>query len=226
VSVYTVFDKGNPARYTTALFWTLFGLTFMAPIIHLPDTVVGAFLVVMALLSGFKQIRVGSAKESSVEYRAAERDKWGNKLFIPILDHTHCNVCGCSVYKVRCFDGIGAGILINGQLFQGDDGSAGEIGHVKVRGNDLPCRCGQVGCLETIASGQAVVKKFQILSHSTQPISLKDIEQKFMTGDPIARQVVLEAGSALGESIGFLVGTLNIREIILTGDMAHFGELG
>lgn len=120
--------------------------------------------------------------------------------------------------------GIGAGILINGQLFQGDDGSAGEIGHVKVRGNDLPCRCGQVGCLETIASGQAVVKKFQILSHSTEPISLKDIEQKFMTGDPIARQVVLEAGSALGESIGFLVGTLNIREIILTGDMAHFGE--
>jgi len=45
-----------------------------------------------------------------------------------------------------------------------------------------------------------------------------------MAGDPIARQVVLEAGSALGESIGFLVGTLNIREIILTGDMAHFGE--
>jgi len=85
VSVYAVFDKGNPARYTTALFWTLFGLTFMAPIIHLPDTVVGAFLVVMALLSGFKQIRVGSAKESSVEYRTAERDKWGNRLFIPIL---------------------------------------------------------------------------------------------------------------------------------------------
>jgi len=84
VSVYTV----------SALFWTLFGLTFMAPIIHLPDTVVGAFLVVMALLSGFKQIRVGSAKESSLEYRTAERDKWGNKLFIPIL----------------IFDGIGAGI--------------------------------------------------------------------------------------------------------------------
>jgi len=39
----------------------------------------------MALLSGFKQIRVGSAKESSVEYRTAQRDKWGNKLFIPIL---------------------------------------------------------------------------------------------------------------------------------------------
>ncbi len=85
VSLYTVFDKGNPARYTTALFWTLFGLTFMAPIIHLPDTVVGAFLVVMALLSGFKQIKMGSVKESKMEYRTAERDKWGNRLFIPIL---------------------------------------------------------------------------------------------------------------------------------------------
>ena len=85
ISVYTLTDKGNSARYTTALFWTLFGLTFMAPIIHLPHTVVGAFLIVMALLSGFKQVKMGSAKEASAEYRIEERDKWGNKLFIPIL---------------------------------------------------------------------------------------------------------------------------------------------
>lgn len=121
--------------------------------------------------------------------------------------------------------GIGAGILINGQLFQGDDGSAGEIGHVHVCGNILPCRCGQVGCLETLASAQAVVRKFQELSGSAQPISLAEVESKFAAGDALARKVVLEAGQALGESIGFLIGALNIREIILTGDMARFGEL-
>jgi len=81
----------------------------MAPIIHLPDTVVGAFLVVMALLSGFKQIRVGSAKNQawSTELRKGIS---GETSCYTYSDHTHCNVCGCSVYKVRCFDGTGAGI--------------------------------------------------------------------------------------------------------------------
>ena len=120
--------------------------------------------------------------------------------------------------------GIGAGILINGQLFQGDDGSAGEIGHVRVHGNDLSCRCGQIGCLETLASAQAVVRRYKELSAAAELVSLDEVEKKFGEGDGIARQVVLEAGHYLGEFIGFLAATLNIQEIILTGDMTRFGE--
>ena len=120
--------------------------------------------------------------------------------------------------------GIGAGILLNGQLFQGDDGSAGEIGHVRVHGNDLPCRCGQIGCLETLASAQAVVRRYKELSKEARLVSLDEVEKRLEAGDGIARQVVLEAGCSLGEFIGFLSATLNIQEIILTGDMTRFGE--
>ncbi|MDI6601519.1 MAG: DUF979 domain-containing protein [Thermoanaerobacteraceae bacterium] len=85
VSIYTCMDKKNPARYTTALFWTLFGLTFMAPIIHLPNSLVGIFLIIMAVLSGGKLVKIGSHKEPSTEEKNRETDKWGNRLFIPIL---------------------------------------------------------------------------------------------------------------------------------------------
>jgi len=122
ISLYTLTDKGNPARYTTALFWTLFGLTFMAPIIHLPDTVVGAFLIVMALLSGFKQVKMGSAKEASAEYRTAERDKWGNKLFIPILTIPIVTFAVAQFTKLGALMGLGlasiAAIIIAMVMFR------------------------------------------------------------------------------------------------------------
>jgi predicted NBD/HSP70 family sugar kinase len=160
------------------------------------------------------------------------QDRYG--LPVSVLNDSQATAIGEFVYGdhhaegnlivINVKHGIGAGILINGQLFQGDDGSAGEIGHVRIRGNDLLCRCGQVGCLETLSSAQAVVTRFQELSGSNHPIGLEEIEQRFTAGDDTARQVVLDAGTTLGEFIGFLVGTLNIREIILTGDMTRFGE--
>ena len=60
--------------------------------------------------------------------------------------------------------GIGAGILINGRLFQGDGGGAGEIGHVVVQENGTLCRCGKHGCLETVASAGAVVQRAMALA--------------------------------------------------------------
>ena len=129
--------------------------------------------------------------------------------------------------------GIGAGIVINGRLFQGDGGGAGEIGHVVVvpEGGQL-CRCGNRGCLETVASTQALIKQVQSLvaqsiptqlSHSSQEITLDTIEQAFSNGDPLARQAVLETGHYMGMAISSLVGTLNIQKIVLTGDMTRFG---
>ncbi|TZE82402.1 DUF979 domain-containing protein [Calorimonas adulescens] len=85
ISIYTCMDKNNPARYTTALFWTLFGLTFMAPIVHLPNFIVGIFLIVMAVLSGGKMVRLGSYKEPTPHEREKEAERRGNSLFMPIL---------------------------------------------------------------------------------------------------------------------------------------------
>jgi N-acetylglucosamine repressor len=130
--------------------------------------------------------------------------------------------------------GIGSGIIINGRLFQGDGGGAGEIGHVVVvpDGGQL-CRCGNRGCLETVASTQALIKRVQLLvsqSSSNQllqspnEITLDTIEQAFSSGDPLAYQAVLETGRYMGMAISTLVGTLNIQKIVLTGDMTRFGS--
>lgn len=129
--------------------------------------------------------------------------------------------------------GIGAGIIINGQLFQGDGGGAGEIGHVVVvPEGGLLCRCGNRGCLETVASAQAITKRIQMIAGETRStpllqsmpaIDLETIEKAFVAEDPFVRQVVLEAARYLGLAISGLVGTLNIQKIVLTGDMTHFG---
>lgn len=120
--------------------------------------------------------------------------------------------------------GIGAGILIHGRLFQGEGGGAGEIGHVLVEENGLPCRCGRRGCLETLASGWAIVQAVKQLTGMSDVSSLDQIEAKFRTGHPSIRRVVLNSGRALGKALGGLVGTLNIKTIILTGDVTRFGE--
>jgi predicted NBD/HSP70 family sugar kinase len=122
--------------------------------------------------------------------------------------------------------GVGAGILINGRIFQGDGGGAGEIGHVAVQENGVACRCGKYGCLETVASARAVVQRAQVLSETSDPQinSFESLETAFLAGDPLAQRIVTEAGHYLGFSIANLVGTLNIKSILLTGDMTCFGE--
>ncbi len=130
--------------------------------------------------------------------------------------------------------GIGAGIVIGGQLFHGDGGGAGEIGHVVMvpEGGEL-CRCGNRGCLETVASAQALVRRVQErapstvsaeLSGSAHEVTFDNIVQEFSRGDPLIRELVLETGQYMGRAISNLVGTLNIRKIIITGDMTSFGE--
>lgn len=128
--------------------------------------------------------------------------------------------------------GIGAGILINGRLFQGDGGGAGEIGHVVVQENGALCRCGKQGCLEAIASARAVVQRAialapeysnSALAKNLQNISLDAIKSAWQANDALARRVMSDAAHYLGISMASLVGALNIQKIVLSGDMATFG---
>ena len=125
---------------------------------------------------------------------------------------------------VNVKQGIGAGILINGRLFQGDGGGAGEIGHVVVQENGDQCRCGKRGCLETVASANAVVTRFHARGGRKSARTLEAVQAAFENGDEAAREVILEAGRVLGNTLGNLIGTLNIQKIVLTGDMTGFGE--
>jgi N-acetylglucosamine repressor len=130
--------------------------------------------------------------------------------------------------------GIGSGIIIDGEIYQGDGGSAGEVGHTVVipDGGEL-CRCGNRGCLETVASVKALIRNVEILSKTSpgsyfyqydKKITLDEIENAIKAGDKIASNLVLDSGFYLGMAISWLVGILNIQKIILTGDMTKFGE--
>jgi N-acetylglucosamine repressor len=165
-------------------------------------------------------------------------------LPVSVLNDSQANAIGEFVYGgnhdldsnlvvVNVRHGIGAGILINGRLFQGDGGGAGEIGHVMVQENGRLCRCGKRGCLETVSSAKAVVQRAQELAgeydhsqmaHDPSKITLDSIIVAFHENDPLAQRIIWDAAHYLGISIANLVGTLNIQKIVLTGEMSLFGE--
>lgn len=141
-----------------------------------------------------------------------------------LAEHVFGRVRGSNLVAVKVGQGIGAGLVLNGELFQGDGYGAGEIGHITVVRDGDPCRCGSRGCLETVASTRAVLWRVAAATHATSPGALDDAVRAFETGDEVVRDVVLEAGERLGSSIAAVVGTLDVHRIVLTGTMARFGE--
>ena len=123
---------------------------------------------------------------------------------------------------VRVGRGIGAGIVLGGQLFHGDGAGAGEIGHT-IYGDGLErCRCGRIGCLETVASMRAMVAAAGRLN-----AGIKDdasLVAALADGDPAARSVVVHAGSMLGLAIATLIGTLDVERVLLVGPAVALGD--
>jgi N-acetylglucosamine repressor len=124
--------------------------------------------------------------------------------------------------------------VLNGQLFQGDGFGAGEIGHLRVVENGLLCRCGHYGCLETVATSRAVISQAKVLAAANPQsmlnqcppaaLDLVQIQRAYAAHDPLATELVNQAGQALGMVIGYLIGILNSQTILLSGDMTEFGE--
>jgi glucokinase-like ROK family protein len=136
---------------------------------------------------------------------------------------------------INVHHGIGAGIIINREIFQGDGGFAGEIGHiVMVHENGEVCRCGKRGCLETVASATALIRQAREmvkrypdcqLARDPRGVSFDTIQKAFHAGDPFTRDLVLKTANYLGMAISNLVGILNIQKVVLEGDMARFGAI-
>lgn len=144
------------------------------------------------------------------------------------------NVSNLIVLKVG--RGIGAGIVLQRQLYYGDSFGAGEIGHVMMVEDGELCNCGQRGCLETLASSRAMIKKAQIaagqnpasplnrLMTSSGQITTDILLQAHEEGDPIVHALIEEAGYYLGKAVIHLVGALNIHHIFIAGSMSRFGS--
>src|SRR5918993_1072997 len=123
---------------------------------------------------------------------------------------------------IRVGRGIGAGIILNGQLFQGDGHGAGELGHVSLGRGGALCRCGREGCLETRTSMRALVEA----ASSTEPTITDEhgMVAAFAGGVAGIRRIVLDAARELGLAIGWLIGVLNVRHVLLVGPVAALGD--
>ncbi|WP_336644952.1 ROK family transcriptional regulator [Microbacterium sp. USHLN186] len=124
---------------------------------------------------------------------------------------------------VKVATGIGAGIVSDGRLLRGAQGIAGDIGHVRVaRGADVPCPCGNRGCLEALASGPAIARA--LTAQGVPATSGTDVIELVKSGNLEAIQAVRQAGRDIGEVLTASVSLLNPSVISIGGAMARVGE--
>lgn len=123
---------------------------------------------------------------------------------------------------VMLSEGVGAGLILQGRLYEGDAGSAGELGHVTVAPDGQICRCGSRGCLETVVGARALATT---LAHSHGPTNrLADLIRLAHNGDPGVRRLLGDAGRAVGTALTPVCTMLNPRLIVLGGTLAQTGE--
>jgi predicted NBD/HSP70 family sugar kinase len=121
---------------------------------------------------------------------------------------------------VKASTGIGVGIVSQGELVRGALGAAGEIGHTKSpAAQGVTCRCGDIGCVEAVAGGWALVQAMQERGRSVGHI--RGLVQLALDGDAEARQMVRESGRRIGEVLAGAVNLLNPEAIVIGGDMAQ-----
>ncbi|GAA3727970.1 ROK family transcriptional regulator [Leifsonia bigeumensis] len=119
-------------------------------------------------------------------------------------------------------DGIGSGLIINGQVFRGHNGSAGEFGHTTIVENGPLCRCGNRGCLEAIAGGYAILDG---LKPTHGNLKLNDIVTKAMGGDAGATRALAEAGRHIGVAAANLSNLIDPERLVVGGELSRAGEI-
>src|SRR5215469_9391682 len=123
--------------------------------------------------------------------------------------------------------GIGGALLLDGQLWRGRTGSAGEIGHIPVDvgggENALPCNCGGAGHLEAIAAGPGIAARYAALAGDGRACRLEEVGRACSDGDEAAIGVVNHAGSVLGRALGGLCNVVDPEVIVLAGGVIGLG---
>ena len=125
------------------------------------------------------------------------------------------------VVYVKISSGIGAGLVLGGRLHAGISGNAGEIGHVQIRADGVACRCGQRGCLETVAAVPAVLAALRP-AHGDR-LDLEGVLELVERGDLATTRVIKDAGRAVGRALGDLCNVVNPGAIIIGGDLSAAG---
>jgi glucokinase-like ROK family protein len=132
--------------------------------------------------------------------------------------------------------GIGAGMLLNGQIYSGTTGSAGEIGHITINEHGPLCTCGNRGCLEALAGGRAIAEQARKAIQSgkrtqlgaiqpVEKISAYDVAIQARKGDLVAQDIIKNAGQYMGIAIASLINVVNPSMIVIGGGVAQMGDL-
>lgn len=130
-----------------------------------------------------------------------------------------------SLCLVKASTGIGTGLVINGQVYQGVDGGAGDIGHVRHPAfTELQCQCGSFGCLAAGASGRAIARQLKALG--VEASSGRDVHRLLLAGNVDAMRLTHEAGQRLGEVMATVVCLFNPAVLLIAGDLASSSLIG
>jgi glucokinase-like ROK family protein len=136
---------------------------------------------------------------------------------------------------IKVGTGVGAGLLLDGHIYRGASGCAGEIGHTTIRDNGPLCSCGNHGCLEALSGGSAIARnarealrvgrRTQLVSMDVEKITARDVAAAARLGDLTAQQIVTEAGAYLGIAVASLVNMFNPSMVVIGGGVSQIGDL-
>ncbi len=136
---------------------------------------------------------------------------------------------------IKVGTGVGAGLLLDGQIYRGATGTAGEIGHITIEENGPLCTCGNYGCLEAVAGGLAIARKAreaiengrrtQLSALPPEKILAVDVARAAQQGDLVAQQIITDAGRYLGIAIASLVNIFNPGMVVIGGGVSQLGDL-
>jgi predicted NBD/HSP70 family sugar kinase len=127
------------------------------------------------------------------------------------------------VVVLELSDGIGAGIITDGRVLRGHNGTAGEFGHMIVDARGPACRCGNRGCLEAVAGIDAVLGRAN--DGRKRPINFTDLVVGAMTGDGDSIRAIADAGRSIGRAAAGLANLLDPERVVVGGEFARAGEL-
>jgi predicted NBD/HSP70 family sugar kinase len=152
-----------------------------------------------------------------------------NETGISIFVENNANLCSFAeiVYKhyhsenllsVSLYSGIGLGIMVNSKLLKGCDGYAGEIGHMIIVPDGLPCRCGNLGCWEQYASESSFVKKLSE-SHNNIDVTYDDIHQWFKEQDPVTNGLMKDYIKFLSYGLNNIINLYNPEILVINSEL-------
>jgi len=139
---------------------------------------------------------------------------------------------------VKIGTGIGCGIHLNGEVYRGTDGCAGDIGHIQVDPHGPMCSCGNVGCLEALFSGVGLARDALAAARSGAspslaerlaagggPLTARDVADGASEGDVACIQLIREGGNRIGSVLAALVSFVNPSMIVIGGGLAQLGHI-